>query len=116
MCLIIEPTSLINIKIDSILMNLLWKDVRDYEEFKPFVEFTEESEWMTGLKRYCEKTKKDINQYLKNAYTINPIELGASGMTAIVPHHICWVDVIDKTEIYLVWCKCINEYLKNLTE
>ena len=113
MCLIIEPTSLIDIKIESILMKLLWKDARDYEEFKPFVKLVEESEWMTGLKRYCEKTKKDINKYLNNTYTINPLELGGSGMTAIVPRHICRLDVLDKTEKYVVWCNCVDEYVNN---
>lgn len=113
MCLILEPTPLNDVKIESILTKLLWKDARDIEEFKPFVELVEGSEWMVGLKRYCEKTKKDINKYLDNTHTINPLELGGLGMTAIVPRHLCRVDVIDKTEKYKVWCKCTDEYISN---
>lgn len=123
MCLILEPIPLINVKIESILMKLLWEDARNYEEFKPFVKFVEESKWMTELKEYCEKhnkrypdeKKKDLQEYLNKTYMINPLKLGASGMTAIVPRHICKVDVMDKTEKYKIWCKCTDEYIdKNL--
>ena len=114
MCLILESAPLTDIKIEGILLKLLWCDARDYDEFKPFVEFVKKSEWYLGLVEYCKKTKKDIKPYLEKCFMIFPYDLGQ--VTAVVPLHINKIDIIYKTEKYQVWKECVHKFITKKLE
>jgi hypothetical protein len=97
--------------IESLIRDLFAEDVRDYEEFKPFVEFYENCEHNARLLDYCNHAKKDYNEYLKRMLTVISHEMGWNEV--YVPFCIHPWDITEKTEIYLLWKKCFNDYINN---
>jgi len=110
MCILI-PMPLCEPHVESLTMNLIGHDVREYDEFQPFVEFLIETEWYCGLVNYCDKTKKDIKPYLDRAFIIGMREIGWNNL--IAPLHIQKIDLMDKTDKYKIWNKCYNDYINN---
>jgi hypothetical protein len=97
--------------VEPLIMKLIGHDVREYEEFKPFVEWFEKSDWYADLTQYCIKAKKDRDVYIDKCLIITICEMGWNEV--IVPLHINRVEIMEKYEKYMIWKKCYNDYINN---
>lgn len=110
MCFIV-PQPYINPFIESKTIELLYHDIRDFDEFKPLVDFFMGSEYNNELKSYCEKANKKYDTYLKNLFTIYSIEIGFNEVVA--PRFINKWDVTEQSDNYKLWIECYNKYINN---
>ena len=110
MCLLI-PIPISDPHVECLIINLYGHDVREFEEFKPFVEFYEKSENNAQMLEFCNRAKRNYNEYLKRQLTVNSYEMGWN--TFFVPSCIRPWNITEKTEIYQVWKKCFNDYINN---
>lgn len=106
------PMPVCDSHVESLTMKLIGCDVREYEEFKPFVEWFEKSDWYADLTQYCIKAKKDVNTYIDKCLIISIREVGYYGV--VVPHHINRVEIMEKHKKYVIWKKCYNDYINNM--
>jgi hypothetical protein len=110
MCVLI-PMPLINPRVESLTINLWGHDLREYPEFLPFVEYFKASEYNQRMLEYCNKAKKNYEEYLTKSLTIHSIEMGWNEV--VMPRCMNRYDFTEKTEQYLLWKKCYNNYINN---
>jgi hypothetical protein len=108
MCLLL-PIPLIDPHVESLTINLWGHDLREFEEFQPFVDFFIVSEYNKEMQEFCNKANKNHEEYLSKSLTIGSFEMGWN--TVLVPRCIRPWDIMEKTEQYLLWKKCYNNYI-----
>ena len=88
----------------------MWgEDIRKFKEFQPFVDFFIASEYNQQMQKFCNKAGKNYEEYLSKSLTVHMTEMGWNEV--YMPRWLNRCDMIDKTEQYLLWKKCYNDYI-----
>jgi hypothetical protein len=96
-------------KNQSKIRELCGKNIFDFEDFKPLIDFYLNSEHRKELKKYCENKNIDFNIRVRSFFDV--WERKIKNYNATIPDIITRYDIVENTEIYQIYCNCINKYI-----
>jgi len=98
-------------KINIVKEHILYKNLLDFEEFKPLVDmFLNEDDKKFKLKKYCKKCNKNYDKLLREKFEIIETERGY--FTIILPYFMTFMLFINnENKYYKLWNKLVNNVI-----